>query len=348
MFTRSLPQLHTRFRGAILGFAIGDALGFPLRGLSPLSIARMALLAEDFAAKPRGRFQKGQFSDDTQTLLAAASAVAYDKRVDGRNIAKSLLQLWDDAVILQPPGNVTESMRALRRGDSWLGTGANLSEAEPSCLSRGVVAGLFSDLSPPKLFHDVQVLTVMTHKSPLCTGATAAVARAIQLGLTGEVHNASTFCTQVAAAAALSAPALADEIENLPRLLAWDDSKALRTLSTIGLPVAHRSAGAGLSAHVVPVLLTALFAALKGGAVFRSAVLLALQAGGEVEVASGLAAAIVGAHAGVDCIPARLSKNVLYRDAILESADNLFVAWSNARPVNVKQMTPAVAVLRRR
>ena len=58
-WVQGMPGAHTtlqdRFRGAFLGMAVGDALGFPLRGVPPESLARLEL-GEDFAPRPRGRF----------------------------------------------------------------------------------------------------------------------------------------------------------------------------------------------------------------------------------------------------------------------------------------------------
>ena len=41
-----------RFRAAVLGFAVGDALGFPLRGVPSDALERLPALAEDFASRP--------------------------------------------------------------------------------------------------------------------------------------------------------------------------------------------------------------------------------------------------------------------------------------------------------
>ena len=54
---------------------MGDALGFPLRGVPPDALERLPSLAEDFANRPRGKYAKGQFSDDTQLLLATCEVV---------------------------------------------------------------------------------------------------------------------------------------------------------------------------------------------------------------------------------------------------------------------------------
>jgi ADP-ribosylglycohydrolase len=60
-----IAVLQDRFRASVLGFAIGDALGFPLRGLPAPALMRQQPMGDDFAARPRGGFPRGQFSDDT-------------------------------------------------------------------------------------------------------------------------------------------------------------------------------------------------------------------------------------------------------------------------------------------
>ena len=96
-------ERQDRFQAAFLGLAIGDALGFPLRGIPPASLTRLTHLADDFAPRPRGKFAKGQFSDDTQLLLAASESVIREGKVDGRSAAAHFAWLWQEGVILQPP-----------------------------------------------------------------------------------------------------------------------------------------------------------------------------------------------------------------------------------------------------
>ena len=82
----------------------------------------------------------------------------------------------------------------------------------------------------------------------------------------------------------------------------------------------------GLPPHVVPVLLTSLYAALKVPHDFREAVALTLRCGGEADVAAALTGALIGAHLGTRAIPARLRKQVLYADNLIDTADRLFRA----------------------
>jgi ADP-ribosyl-[dinitrogen reductase] hydrolase len=323
----SSQELNDRFRASICGFAIGDALGFPFRGLNPKAMQNLRFVGEDFAA--RGGFAKGQFSDDTQMLLAAADAVTRMQRIDGKTVAQHLAWLWEEGTILQPQPSTSQAAEEILAGQPWMSTGAEIGVRDSSCLSRGVVAGLFSESSPPRLAHNAHVLTVMTHKDARCTAAVSAIGRGIQLGLTGHRFSPAEFCEEIAAAAAVTDAGLADEIFYLPRVLNWDVSKALNALSRVGVSAVemermNASVGAGLPPHVTPVLLTALFGFLRFPDSFREAVVCVLMAGGEIDVATGVCGALWGAHFGSSAIPARLKKNILYSETLLEVADKLF------------------------
>lgn len=337
-----LPELQDRFRAAVLGFAIGDALGFPYRGLPPTTSQRTQGLAEDFAPKPRGKFAKGQFSDDTQVLLAALGAVSRHSRIDGAQVAAHYSWLWQEGVILLPPANATASAQSLLRGTPWMGAGAPLGIREPSCLSRGVVAGLWSDDTSTKLAHDAAVLTVSTHKDPVCTAGVVAIARAIQLGLRADPMAPAAFCEEVAKAASAADQEFADEVFFLPRVLGWAPERAFPSLRKVGVPVAVLEASPGIPPHVTPVVLSALYAFLRLPHDFRGALELLLNLGGEVDVAAGLCASIFGAHTGCDAMPARLKKNLLYGEDVVESADRLFDAKL------ARTLAPAPVLRRRR
>lgn len=310
----------------MLGFAVGDALGFPYRGSGPASLARVPHIADDFANRPRGRFAKGQFSDDTQVLLALAESVAKERKVDGRSAASHLSWLWQEGVILQPPNSTTAAVESLLRGTPWMSAGAPVGVKDASCLSRGVVLGLWTEASPTRLAHDAGVLCVMTHKDPTCAAAVAAFARAVQIGLSGEPFTPAFVCDEVSKAAAPCDGELADELYYLPRILGWEPERALSALRKISVPAAQLDAEGGLPSHVTPVLLSALYAWLKVPHDFREAMSMLLRCGGEVDVAAATCGAMMGSCLGCEALPARLRKHVLYAESLFDAADRLFDA----------------------
>ncbi|MBN1210586.1 MAG: ADP-ribosylglycohydrolase family protein [Myxococcaceae bacterium] len=317
-------ERQDRFHAAFLGLAIGDALGFPLRGIPPASLTRLTHLADDFAPRPRGKFAKGQFSDDTQLMLAASESVIREGKVDGRSAAVHFAWLWQEGVILQPPRGLSEALQRLVSGTPWMSAGAPMGVKCPSVLSRAMVVGLFE--SGARLPHDAGVLSIITHKDPTCSAAAAAFAQAVALGMEEEPLTVAAFCERLALAAAEHDKALAEEVRHLPRLLAWDTRRALEALRKVGVPRSELAGVDGLPAHVVPVLLTSLYATLKVPHDFREAVALVLRCGGEVDVAAAVTGALLGAHLGTRALPARLRKQVLYLENLLDTADRLFQA----------------------
>ncbi len=318
-------ELREKFRGAVVGFAVGDALGFPLRGAPPVARARLMSLGEDFAPQPRGRYVKGQFSDDTQLLLAVIESIIAEQRVDGRSIAAHVAHLWREEIILQPPLSLNVVAERLLQGVPWMSAGAPLGERGAAALSRAVAVGLWDAALPNKLAHDAALATVVTHKDAQCSAAAAAYAKAVALMLDKQRWSAQAFCDALAAEAARIEPQLADELSHLPRTLTWDVNHALDTLRRVGVPPAQLGAP-GVPAHVVPVLLTALFIVLKVPTDLRDALRLALRLGGEVDVLAGLVGGLWGAAWGVAEIPPRLRKNVMYGDHLIKAADRLFDA----------------------
>jgi ADP-ribosyl-[dinitrogen reductase] hydrolase len=318
-------ERQDRFQAAFLGLAIGDALGFPLRGIPPASLTRLTHLADDFAPRPRGKFAKGQFSDDTQLLLAASESVIREGKVDGRSAAAHFAWLWQEGVILQPPRGLSESLQRLAGGAPWMSAGTPLGVKCPSVLSRAMVVGLFENGSA-RLPHDAGVLAIITHKDPTCAAAAAAFAQAVALGMEEEPLTAVAFCEKLALAAAVHDKTLAEEIRHVPRLLTWDKTRALDALRKVGVPRGELQGVDGLPAHVVPVLLTSLYAALKVPHDFREAVALVLRCGGEVDVAAAVTGGLLGAHLGTRALPARLRKQVLYLENLMDTADRLFQA----------------------
>ena len=89
----------------------------------------------------------------------------------------------------------------------------------------------------------------------------------------------------------------------------------------------------GIPSHVLPVLLIALYAALRAGPDFRAALRLVLSCGGEADVTAALCGGLLGVQLGREALPARLREKVLYATELESAADKLLGARSSQVPV---------------
>lgn len=347
MTPAEILNFEDRCRGALVGMAVGDALGFPLRGLPPQAIAAMPELGEDFSPRPRGRYARGQFSDDTQVMLAVAESAILEKKLDGRSAASHIAWLWREGVLLQAAPALSESIDRILRGVPWMSAGAPVGTVDPSCLSRALVVGLWRAPShggdSARIAHDASVLTVLTHKDARCAAAAAAYARAVSLAFEPERRTPESFCEAVAMAASVHDEQLGRELSHLPRVLAWDEGKALSLLRKVAVTSAQLGGADGLPAHVTPVLLTTLYVALKIPHDFKAAMKFLLRAGGEIDVAAALLGGLLGAHLGLEAVPTRFRRGVVYADHLIDVATRLAASRQM-----VAVVTKASAVVRRR
>lgn len=330
-YTRPPPMpsaravLQDRFRAALLGLAIGDALGFPVRGVPPEGLRRLPELADAFSPRPRGRFPRGQTSDDTQLAVLAAESVADAGAVDGRRFAQRLSEAAAAGELVQPARAVSEAAARLWRGLPWMSAGEGIGVRDASAISRGLAVGLFEP-DPRRLARSAGALAVVTHKDPTCAAACAAFARAVSATLSGEAPSPELLCEAMAQSAAEHDPALGEELRHLPRLLTWEVERATELIRRVGVSAAALGDGGGLPEHPWPVLLLGAYAALRLPHDFREAMATVLRWGGEADAAAAVTGALLGAAQGEACLPPRLKRHVLGAERLVAAADALFDA----------------------
>jgi ADP-ribosylglycohydrolase len=318
-------QLQDRFRAALLGLAIGDALGFPLRGVPPAGLRRLPELADAFAPRPRGRFPQGQGSDDTALALLAAESVAEAGGVDGRRFAARLLEAMEEGAVVQPAKAVAAAAERLGRGVPWMSAGEPFGVRDASAVSRGLAVGLF-EAEGRRVARGAGILAVVTHKEPTCAAACAAFGRAVGAVVSGEAASPERLCEAMAASADQHDPALGEELRHLPRLLSWEVERATELIRRVGVSAAAMEEDGGLPEHPWPVLLLGTYAALRLPHDFREAMASVLRWGGAADAAAAITGALLGAAQGEACLPPRLRRHVLGADRLVAAADALLEA----------------------
>jgi ADP-ribosylglycohydrolase len=317
-------ELRDRFRATLLGCAIGDALGFPFEGAPPEALARVPELAEDFRPRPRGRYAKGQYTDDTQMTLALAASIAEEGKVDGRAVAQRFAQLWRDGIILEAGESTTEAIKRVLKGKPWMSSGAEVGQAGNGAAMRSSPIGLWHFDRPTKVSRDAEIQGVITHKDPRALAGGAAIAAAVACVLDGQEPTPRHLCNAVAEAANSQSPEFASHLHDLPRLLKWEVRSAVAAIWRMGLGEGELPEAPGISSFVIPSVMISLYSFLREPNDFRAALRLVLRAGGDVDTTGAMTGAISGAWLGMAGLPARLRKGVLHADVIVEIADLLY------------------------
>jgi ADP-ribosylglycohydrolase len=343
----SPDELRDRFRATFLGCAIGDALGFPFEGAPPEALARIPALAEDFVARPRGRFQKGRWTDDTQMTLAVAEAILAEGKVDGRAIASRLAALWRDGVILCAGQACTEAVERLLQGVPWMSAGAAIGQAGNGAAVRASPLGLlhFDDL--PKIPRDAEIQAVITHKDRRSQAGAAALAAAVALNLTDEPLPADAWCRRISLTVRQLDQEFAGEVERLPQLVRFDPRSATPVIARAGLAPLQQSDWPGISPFVIPSVLMAFYAFLREPEDFRACMNIALRAGGDADTVAAMAGAVSGAHLGCMGLPARLRKGVLDAERIVALADRFYDLKTTPREAAYARAGSTLATRRR-
>jgi ADP-ribosylglycohydrolase len=280
-------QLLDRFRGCLLGVAVGDALGMPTEGYTAREIhCKFGLVAEMLPA-PEGHFHTGlaagQFTDDTEETLLLAESMIQSSGFSADRFSEKLA-CWGSAWILDERlnrgvGFATRcAVENLIAGTHWQQSGLPI----PTCGSamRAAPIGLLYhfDLNLVKSYADLQSLP--THTAPAARAGAVAVAVGVALALHGFsreaiLKNAASYASRLD--------------EDFAERLSWVgtllDLPAEDALSHIG--------NSPLARETVPA---AFYCFLK----FKGALALttAASSGGDTDSVAAIAGALFGASSG--------------------------------------------------
>lgn len=316
-------QLHSRYRGSLLGGAIGDALGRPGEGRSPQFIREQYGSLSDFY--PWFGWEggpKGTITDDTQLTICVARSYVTRGGLEPEDLARRFV-----AWLPQGRGKgrtCTAAVRNLEAGTPWHESG--LESAGNGAAMRSAPVGLANPTSPESLQRDAALQTVITHADPMAVASSVALAFGVAylLHLQPGDMDPERFVAKVFDAlsnvpdpgyperrpeAGPEPVRLADRLAELPGLLDRSPAEAFSYLYN--------------GAFVLESLPAAFWCFLKSPEDPERALVTGADGGRDADTVASMAGNLAGAYLGEEAFPERWLEELEFRDDLRELADGL-------------------------
>lgn len=289
-------ELEERCRGAVLGLALGDALGAPHEG-GPIERMLWRVIGST-------RDGRRRFTDDTQMALDLADSLLRCGKVDQDDLAKTFAGSYRWSRGYGPAA--ARVLKRIRSGRDW--REANRSVHRTGSFGNGgamraPIVGVFFHAQPENLVTAARQTAEVTHAHPLAMDGAAMIAVATSAALAGA--DARTLLDRARQVA--TQPEYAERFAIAAEWL------------TANAPVSPREVRArlGMGIAALASCVTALYLAGRfRDQPFEAMLAFAAAAGGDVDTVSAMAGALWGAANGAAKLPAAAI-------ARLEAADQL-------------------------
>ncbi|MGH2367243.1 MAG: ADP-ribosylglycohydrolase family protein [Chloroflexota bacterium] len=305
-----------QFMAALLGLAIGDALGRPTEGKRHDEIraqARETLLT--FRSYRDGRLGRqlpaGSWSDDTQQALLLADSLAAGRGLDAEDFSDRMYALWKSGEARGYGGVYQRAMEGRDAGQRW-DVVAVAGDTLNGAAMRIVPLGLFYWYDPAALTEAAVRSSRVTHADAAAAAGAAGVALAIAYALThAEIHR-ERFVAHLQTHIAPIDRQMADHLSVLGRAAGLAPDAAFRVLSEVpGFAAPPREGrGSGVSGLTVALLLISTYLFLHTEGDYLRAVEGAILLGGDTDGTAATAGAICAAWRGAGVLPPDLATTV--------------------------------------
>ncbi len=302
-------RTEDRFRGSMLGLALGDACGAPHEG------GVLAGLA--WKAMGRARGETLRWTDDTQMALGLAGSLAECRGLDPDHLAKRWAENMDGFRGYGP--GARELLTRIRHGVDW--REANRSVFPDGSFGNGAAMrtaplGLFFHDDLKALAGAASHAASITHAHPLGIEGAVLVSAAVALAMREDFEPAAFadalygFCSQGAYTTRL------DLVRGF--------------LEARPSPAEIRGAlGNSVLAHESSVTAIQIFLSHRDD--FGDLLETVLDVGGDTDTIGAMAGGIFGAHRGFAGLHSNLLDRLEARDEIERAAARLYGAWRGTR-----------------
>lgn len=286
---------ENQFLGALLGMAIGDALGAPVSGMSRDEIASRFGTIDRYhgaAADVEDEAHPGEFTDESEFALCIVESMTANRgQFEPETAGVRLVHLAAGPSRRWMPPATAAALDAAAQSLEFEVPLDEDGAATGDVAARGVPVGLLHAVGrfdPGRLRADAEAVVRLTHGGPAAINAATAVAFAVRLAATGQPRESWVRET----AAFLQVGELAERLDALDGVLAEGSLDQILEKTGTGLPATQSVPAAFAAAMLEPV--------------FERAVFAALNAGGATDTIGALTGALAGAANGASGIPQNL------------------------------------------
>lgn len=297
---KSMPELiKDKIQGALIGFALGDALGMPVRGFS--SRDANLFFKDGIMPKDGKDLKAGQFTSHTLILLAATKSFLERFTFDPADVAQKVLEIYEEGLIRGMGSSTQAALKRIKRGIPWHQAG----DYGPLAIGRGALMRvlpvvLWTLKRPEEMREAVATATMITHQSDEAIASSVAFAISIQEAIRGEIGDFFHKCLrEVKGTRAYFKLKQAEEL--FKRRVT--PNEAIQTLGN-----------SGVAAEVVA---SAIYCFLYFPSSYRDAISGPLLAGGDSSAIAAVTGALSGAYLGLKKIPADWLKTLERKEEIL-------------------------------
>jgi poly(ADP-ribose) glycohydrolase ARH3 len=303
-------DLEHKFLGALVGTAVGDAVGAAFEGKPAAEAATIEQAAD---AK-----ELLTYTDDTHMMIGVAESLVRKQSFDGEHMAHVFIRNYKSEPWRGYGSGPPTVFRMIMSGEHW-------DKAADRLYSGGSYGnGAAMRIAPLALLYqsDLNMLrevsyrsSRITHSHPLGKEGAALQAFAVAMSATcepGDNFNTGEFINTLIGLSQFEI--YKRKLQSAGALLnAPDGAKVVSEL--------------GNSVEAFNSVPTAIYCFLSHRDSFKAAVLLAASLGGDADTIAAMAGAISGAYLGVESIPAGWRSKLENKQYIEELASVLFEVW---------------------
>jgi ADP-ribosylglycohydrolase len=299
-----------QFAGSVVGQCLGDALGFPVEGMSPGMCRRYVdqeLRAGAAGTRARSGFPFGQYTDDSQLARELLISLIERDGFDPQDYASRIALLFATERIVGQ-GRATEAAaQRLMRGVPWDQAGTPSPAAGNGSAMRAGPVGLLFWGDPGEMVRVATDQGRITHQDARCVAGSVIIAGAVALALRPGPIDRLAFVRQLGEWISPLSEEFGDHLSRLPGWLESPPEDVVKPISRAGITGTYDHDWGGISPFVIGSVLWSLYSFLRSPEDYWETICTAIWSGGDVDTTAAMAGAISGAHLGLGALPLDLA-----------------------------------------